>query len=70
MHSRTELAVEQLNEVWLERCRLLPEPPGNTVGDLLKDGTDAMHLLSECATRHNALIDYLRPVVKNRSEKE
>lgn len=63
--SKTELAIASIPDELLRECqRLSPVSPANTIGDLLQDGTDAMHLLAECAARNGSLLRYLRPVVE------
>lgn len=62
--SKTELAVESIQDELLRECEGMPPPPSNTVGDLLEDGTLSMVLLGQCMARQRSLLNYLRPVVE------
>lgn len=61
---RTALAMEAIQDELLRECDGMPAAdPGNTVWELLQDGTTAMSLLAECRKRNGKLIEYIRPIV-------
>lgn len=49
---------------WLQKCTLDKAVPTNNVGALLQDYVDLSEQFAVCSARHNALIQYLAPVVK------
>ena len=60
--SETETAVSQIKDEMLLKCEGLGPERDNTVGSLAQDFADAAAGLATCITRHNELVDYLKPI--------
>ena len=53
----------------LLKCEGLGPERDNTVGNLAQDFADAAAGLATCITRHNELVDYLKPIVAKEKAK-
>lgn len=58
-----EVALQELDRQLIKRCEGLGEKPDNAVGTLLQDFTDLAKVAAPCRENHNALVDYLLPLV-------
>ena len=67
--TETETAVSQIKDDMLLKCEGLGPERDNTVGNLAQDFADAAAGLATCITRHNELVDYLKPIVAKEKAK-
>lgn len=62
--TEAEIAIAEVREEWLKKCEFVVTERGNSIGELLKDYTDAAAALAECTARHNDFVDYIGPIVR------
>lgn len=58
------IALAQLNTSWLDVCRGLGDIPDRAVGTLLQDFVDLSGVAAPCRADHNALVEYLTPLIE------
>lgn len=59
-----QIGLREVKDEYLKSCDGLGDRPGSGVGDLLQDFNDASALGGLCRSRHEALVEYLRPLVE------
>lgn len=59
-----KIALQELDTSWLDECQGLGDKPDRKVGSLLADFTTLAPLASICRTNHNALVEYLKPLIE------
>jgi hypothetical protein len=67
--SETEIAVSQIKAEMLLKCEGFGPERVNTVGSFALDFADAAAGWATCITRHNGLVDYLKPIVEKEKRK-
>lgn len=58
------IALQELDTAWLAECRGLGDLPDRAVGTLLQDFVDLSGVAAPCRADHNALVEYLKPLVE------
>lgn len=58
------VGLKNLHSGWLQKCEGLGDRPGDATGDLLEDFNSAAALGGVCKQRHNALVEYLTPLIE------
>lgn len=58
------IALQELDSAWLTECLGLGDIPDRRVGTLLQDFTDLVSVAAPCRADHNALVQYLKPLVE------
>jgi hypothetical protein len=62
--SEVEVAVSEIDVYWLDECKRMPPFKGkNAVGEIIQDTLVAYGRLAQCASMHDQLVRYLRPIV-------
>jgi hypothetical protein len=59
-----QIALQELDVSWLDECRGLGDVSDRKVGTLLQDFTDLSGVAAPCRLNHNALVEYLRPIIE------
>lgn len=58
-----KIALQGLDASWLVKCQGLEDIPDRKVGTLLQDFVDLTKVAVPCRADHNALLDYLKPLI-------
>lgn len=66
LRSQTEIDVGAVKDEWLKKCDGLSvdSRPQNKAGALALDYTALVGVAAPCRVRHNALVEYLKPIVE------
>ena len=57
------LALANVDAAWLAECQGLGDKPDRAVGTLLQDFVDLTKVAVPCREDHNALVQYLKPLI-------
>lgn len=67
--TETETAVSAIKDEMLLKCEGFGPERDNSIGNLAQDFADAAAGWATCISRHNGLVDYLKPIVDKEKAK-